>query len=143
MRENFLIFQFWLYIIETGYVYTDIYEQAILKVGHAMYTNLRKDYSIAHLKNILMWRNRKYIDASKYLPRFHLRIWKKGERGKATIGRLMMIHINPVYTVVWMKLLCSRFFIVSIFDLTLVLIPLTFNFAPRSLCLFIQSVVFR
>jgi hypothetical protein len=52
MRHNFSIFHFWLFMIETGYVYTDIYEQAILKVGHAMYTNLRKDYSISRIWKI-------------------------------------------------------------------------------------------
>ena len=53
-------------------------------------------------KIFLMWRNRKYIDAKLSLhPVFHQDM-KKGERGKA-IGRLMMIHINPVYTVAWVR----------------------------------------
>ena len=50
----------------------------------------------------------------QFTPFLSLRDMKKGgceqTGGKATIGRLMMIHINPVYSVAWV-MLCSRFFI--------------------------------
>ena len=60
---------------------------------------------------------------------------KKGERGKA-IGRLMIVHINPVYTDAW---ICALGFLHCAweFDLILVLIfqhPFA-HFGP-SVCLY-------